>query len=247
MDRECGARLMLIGSEDDDTAFINMVESVGATVVADDHCTGSRYFWNSTEFTDQILPDIANRYIDRPACPTKDWEERTRFPHVLEMARDFKVDGALLIQQKFCDPHECDMVPLKEFLNGHDIPTLSLEFDVTVPLGPMRIRVEAFLERPDQKARPANPNRMGAWKKCRLMNWRMCSRKRPSRLCLWEHSSTMAGTCRFVSTASSPMPCASVSLGARAARCCPPFSTAPAVGTPGTNGRSYFPRHRSRR
>jgi benzoyl-CoA reductase subunit C len=146
LDRETGARLMLIGSEDDDTAFIEMVESVGATVVADDHCTGSRYFWNLTQFSDQILPDIANRYIDRPACPTKDWEERTRFPHILQMARDFRVDGALLIQQKFCDPHECDMVPLKEFLNGHDIPTLSLEFDVTVPLGPMRIRVEAFLE-----------------------------------------------------------------------------------------------------
>jgi benzoyl-CoA reductase subunit C len=145
-DRETGARLMIVGSEDDDTAFVNMVESVGATIVVDDHCTGSRYFWNETQHTGDILPDIANRYIDRPACPTKDWEDRRRFPHILQLARDFNVDGAILIQQKFCDPHECDLPPLKEYLNSHDIPTLSLEFDVTVPLGPMRIRVEAFLE-----------------------------------------------------------------------------------------------------
>ena len=145
-DRETGARLMIIGSENDDTAFVKMVESVGSTVVVDDHCTGSRYFWNSTQFTDNILQDIANRYIDRVPCPTKDWEERLRFPHILKLAQDYKVDGAILIQQKFCDPHECDMVPLKEFLNNNGYPTLFLEFDVTVPIGQFRIRVEAFLE-----------------------------------------------------------------------------------------------------
>lgn len=146
LERETGARLMLVGSEDDDTDFIRMVESVGATIVADDHCTGSRYFWNSTEFKGNILHDIANRYIDRPPCPTKDWEERTRFPHILQMCKDFKVDGVIIIQQKFCDPHECDMVPLRAYLDENGYPNLSLEFDVTVPLGPMRIRVEAFLE-----------------------------------------------------------------------------------------------------
>ncbi|MFH1373331.1 MAG: benzoyl-CoA reductase, bzd-type, subunit N [bacterium] len=146
LDRETGGRLMIIGSENDDTEFIRMVESVGATVVVDDHCTGSRYFWNLTQSTGNLLRDISDRYLDRPPCPTKDWEERRRFPHVLDLVKRFNVEGAILIQQKFCDPHECDMVPLKEYLNGHDCPTLFLEFDVTVPLGQMRIRVEAFLE-----------------------------------------------------------------------------------------------------
>ena len=146
LDHETGSRLMIVGSEDDDTEFVKMVESVGATIVSDDHCTGSRYFWNLTEFNGDIMQDIANRYVDRPPCPSKDWEERQRFPHVLQMANDFNVDGIILIQQKFCDPHECDIPVLKQYLNDNDIPTLFLEFDVTVPLGPMRIRVEAFLE-----------------------------------------------------------------------------------------------------
>jgi len=146
LERETGARLMIVGSEDDDTEFVKMVESVGATIVTDDHCTGSRYFWNLTESNGDILQDIANRYIDRPPCPTKDWEERRRFPHVLQLAKDFKIDGVILIQQKFCDPHECDMPILKNYLNENGYPSLFLEFDVTVPLGQMRIRVEAFLE-----------------------------------------------------------------------------------------------------
>ncbi|MBU1318621.1 MAG: benzoyl-CoA reductase, bzd-type, subunit N [candidate division Zixibacteria bacterium] len=146
LDRETGVRLMIVGSEDDDTEFVKMVESVGSTIVVDDHCTGSRYFWNLTEFTGNVLPDIATRYINRPPCPTKDWEERTRLPHILNLAKEFKVDGIILIQQKFCDPHEADMVPLKDYLNSNGYPTLFLEFDVTVPVGQMRIRVEAFLE-----------------------------------------------------------------------------------------------------
>jgi benzoyl-CoA reductase subunit C len=146
MDRNNGARLMIVGSENDDISFINMVESVGATIVIDDHCTGSRYFWNETIPEKDRLAAIADRYVKRPACPTKDWEERTRFPHILKLAKDFNVQGAILIQQKFCDPHECDIPMLKKYLNENDVPTLFLEFDVTVPLGPFRIRVEAFLE-----------------------------------------------------------------------------------------------------
>lgn len=140
------ARLMMIGSENDDIPFIEMVEKVGATFVVDDHCTGTRYFWNLCESQEDRMTTIAERYIRRPACPVKDWEERTRFDHILKLARDFDVQGAIIIQQKFCDPHETDMVPLRGFLDKNDIPSLMLEFDATTPIGPFRIRVEAFLE-----------------------------------------------------------------------------------------------------
>ncbi len=146
LNREDTARLMFIGSENDDIPFIEMVEKVGATVVQDDHCTGTRYFWNLCEPDEDRMKAIAERYIKRPACPAKDWEERTRFDHILRLARDWDVQGAVIIQQKFCDPHETDMVPLRKFLDENDIPNLMLEFDATNPLGPFRIRVEAFLE-----------------------------------------------------------------------------------------------------
>jgi benzoyl-CoA reductase subunit C len=146
LDRDTGVRLMIIGSENDDVEFARMVESLGATIVIDDHCTGSRYFWNEVFPNGDHLRAIADRYVDRVPCPSKDWPEWTRFRHILKLAREFSVQGALLLQQKFCDPHECDMPPLEQFLKKNDIPTLFLEFDVTVPVGQFRTRVEAFLE-----------------------------------------------------------------------------------------------------
>jgi benzoyl-CoA reductase subunit C len=146
MDRKTGSRIMFVGSENDDTDFIGMVENVGATVVVDDHCTGTRYFWNTTPEMENRIEAMAKRYVERPACPAKDHVVRTRFPHILKLAQDYNVDGVILIQQKFCDPHEADIPPLRKYLEENGFPCLFLEFDVTVPMGQFRIRVEAFLE-----------------------------------------------------------------------------------------------------
>ena len=144
--RDLGQRLMILGSENDDLPFVRMVESVGATIVADDHCTGTRYYWNQVVPQEDRLAAIAARYIDRPACPTKDWPVRTRIPHILSMAKNHEVAGAIIIQQKFCDPHECDIPAIRKELEAADFPCLFLELDVTVPIGQFKIRVEAFLE-----------------------------------------------------------------------------------------------------
>jgi len=140
-------RLMLFGSEDDDTGFVKMVEDCGSVIVVDDHCTGSRYFWNDVVLDgDDPLTAIARRYITRPACPTKDWPERRRLEHTLKLAQDWNAAGAIVIQQKFCDPHELDIPEQRRNLEKNGIKTLMLELDVTVPVGQFKIRVEAFLE-----------------------------------------------------------------------------------------------------
>jgi len=146
MEREQGVRLMTIGSENDDCGFMAMVESVGATIVIDDQCSGTRYFWNEAKHDGNPVKAIADRYCERPACPTKDYPEHTRFDHVLRLAKDYNARAAVFLQQKFCDPHEGDYPDLKRHLEDNGVPTLFLEFDITNPIGPFRIRIEAFLE-----------------------------------------------------------------------------------------------------
>lgn len=145
-DRDEGVRVMTIGSENDDCGFMAMIESVGCTIVIDDQCSGTRYFWNEARVQDDPIASIADRYCERPACPTKDYPAHTRFDHVLKLAKDYNARAAIFLQQKFCDPHEGDYPDLKKHLEANGIPTLFLEFDITNPLGPFRIRVEAFLE-----------------------------------------------------------------------------------------------------
>ena len=141
-----GARLMVVGAGNDDTNLIRNIESWGANIVIDDHCAGSRYFWNEVVPAADRLRSIADRYIQKPPCPIKDYPERRRIPHILELAREFKVKGAVLIQQKRCEPHEYDMPVIESTFNQNKIPTLMLEVDNDTSFEQMRTRVEAFLE-----------------------------------------------------------------------------------------------------
>lgn len=153
LDRDPGKRIMLVGSENDDIEYLNLVEtlgereSIGCTVVIEEHCTTTRAFWNEVDTAiDDPLTAIADRYVTRTPCPTKDWPERSRFNTILNFAQEWNVDGIICIQQKFCDPHECDMPELRKFLEKNGFPTYFLEFDVTLAAGPFAIRTEAFLE-----------------------------------------------------------------------------------------------------
>ncbi|MEE8472461.1 MAG: 2-hydroxyacyl-CoA dehydratase [Dehalococcoidia bacterium] len=142
-----GVRLMLIGSENDDVEMVRLVESLGGSVVVDDHCTGSRYFWNEVSPGEDRLGAIAARYIDKPPCPVKDWEARRRLDYISGLARDYGVEGALVIQQKFCDPHEFDIpIIISHLKETANIPSLFLEVDITLPAGQFTTRIEAFLE-----------------------------------------------------------------------------------------------------
>ena len=144
---EPGERLMILGSEDDDTEFVAMVEDLGARFVIDDHCTGTRYFNTLVNTNGDVLKSIAERYVKRIPCPSKDWPQRTRLDHIIKLAKEYDVQGAIIMQMKFCDPHELDTVVIKETLEKDlGIQTLFLEFDVTVPIGQFKTRVEAFLE-----------------------------------------------------------------------------------------------------
>lgn len=146
VEKDSKVRLMILGSENDDTEFLQMVESLGAIFVVDDHCTGSRYFWNEVTPNQNPLEAIASRYVERVPCPSKDWPERTRMEHIKKLAQDWEVQGAIVIQQKFCDPHELDIPATIESLKQIGIPAQFLELDVTVPVGQFKTRVEAFLE-----------------------------------------------------------------------------------------------------
>jgi len=144
--KEPGVRLMHIGSVCDDIEVFKLTESLGGIFVIDDQCTGSRYFWNEVMAEPDRLSAIAARYLARPPCPQKDSELRLRSHHILKLAQDFNVQGAILIQQKFCDPHEFDNQALRLLLKDNNIPSLFLELDITNPAGQFRTRIEAFLE-----------------------------------------------------------------------------------------------------
>ena len=95
LDREAGTRLMIVGSEDDDREFTEMVEqrmNLPATFVIEDHCVGSRYFWNEVISEEDKLMALSRRYLDRAPRPSKDWPMRQRFAFIFDLIKEYKVE-----------------------------------------------------------------------------------------------------------------------------------------------------------
>lgn len=143
---EQGLRLMLTGSENDDIDFIKLVENYGGKVVIDDLCTGSKSFWSNTTLKGDPIVDLANCYLNISPCSPKNVGERAGFRHTLNLAREFNVQGVIQTIQKFCDTYQFDFPAFEALFKEAGLPILPLEFDVTLPSGQIKNRVEAFLE-----------------------------------------------------------------------------------------------------
>ncbi len=140
-------RLLLVGSEMDDPAYVQMIEEMGGLVVADDLCTSSKYFWNLTEETADPLLAIARRYLTRPECPRMR-PASNRLRHMGDLIQSYRVDAVVLEVIKFCNLYGEDSTIVRNYLRQMGIPLLQLSREYNVgAVGQMRTRVEAFFER----------------------------------------------------------------------------------------------------
>ncbi len=143
---EPGVRILVSGSVIYDPEVLRMIEDSGALIVADDLCTGTRYFWDLVNTNSSPLVGIADRYYERIPCPCN-YPPEKRLEHIMTLVKDYDVEAVIFTLQKFCDPHLFDMPFMEEKLKEAEIPSLRLETEhVTAPLGPLKTRIEAFLE-----------------------------------------------------------------------------------------------------
>ena len=139
-------RLLVSGGMLDSPEFMASVESLGAWVVGDELCAGSRYFWNLVDTSLEPIEALAKRYLSHPPCARmRPFETRMNF--VQEMVQEFKADGVISEAIKFCDIYGHDKPLVKEKLEAAGIPVLELDLEYGMGgLGQIRTRVEAFLE-----------------------------------------------------------------------------------------------------
>jgi benzoyl-CoA reductase/2-hydroxyglutaryl-CoA dehydratase subunit BcrC/BadD/HgdB len=154
-----GVRLLLHGPEIDDPMLYELIEDVGANVVADDTCLGSRSFWYDVEETPDPLDGLTDRYLSKMYCPktirgqgeggwsTREADLEERFGHIRDFARDYDAKGAILYIMRFCDDHQYDVPDLRDYLEREGFPVLHIESDYTLAaLGALRTRLQAFVE-----------------------------------------------------------------------------------------------------
>ncbi len=123
-----GPRIMLVGTEVHDADIIKAIEEAGVRVVADELCTGTRLVWENVDESGEPLAAIARRYLTGINCPVKR-PVNGRMAHMETIAEEYKVDGALVLHPRHCDPNEWDMPYIQEKLKQKNIPLVKVELD----------------------------------------------------------------------------------------------------------------------
>ena len=149
------ARIMVVGAQVDNVAFIDLIEDSGAWVVADDLCPGAREFFSYVDATDDPMDGIAERYLRKIKCGRTyrqmkgNYQEylEDRFGHMGQMIEDFDVDGVVLYIYKYCDPFGFEVPQIKSYIESRGTPVLYLEDEYSMStIGRLRTRIQAFLE-----------------------------------------------------------------------------------------------------
>ena len=150
-------RVAVVGSEIDDPNLIKLVESCGALVVADRFCYGSFPGRQEIALTQQedALTQVCRWYLQNTECPRQSALHRVKYrnDHVAQLVREFKADGAIYEQMKFCTYWSYERVIANQIMpRDYGIQILSIDRPYIVgQSGQLRTRVQAFVESIEMK------------------------------------------------------------------------------------------------
>lgn len=153
-------RILVWGGSIDEAPLTELIEDLNANLVMDDNCVGSRNYFPDVKITDDPLDGLAYRYLVELVPPRtfkeavvgetrKDYmaDLESRFGYLRDYVKEWKVNGAILLLVRYCDPHAYELVNVRDYLDSLGIPNTYIEHDYTEGgLGPLKTRVQAFLE-----------------------------------------------------------------------------------------------------
>ena len=146
------ARVVVVGSELDDYAFSEILEQCRCYVAADRYCFGAFPGRQQIPLSDDepVLDQICRFYLETNQCPRFMSQEkiRERRNTVKRLVEEYRADGILYEQAKFCDfwgyERTLNAVVMRE---EYGIPTLGIDREYVVRgSGQLSTRIQAFME-----------------------------------------------------------------------------------------------------
>ena len=146
--RDASIRLIVSGSPCDQPEWeiLDLIEELGAIVVNDDLYVGRRYFATKVSETIPPIEALAEHYMNDVPCPTKHSQDRKYAEHLSKLAKESKAQGVIILMVKYCEPYSFAYPVVKAALARPGIPHLLIEMEPPASLGPIRTRLEAFIE-----------------------------------------------------------------------------------------------------
>ena len=152
-EKDWRCKILLVGSEVDDSSFIKLIEDNGAMVACDRFCFGS--YPGRTEIVlndeEDALTQVCRHYIQHCQCPRMMNQEKvySRKQYVAALPAEHDIDVIIYQQVKFCDPWAYErMLGSSMLIHDYGYPVLSIDrpYNSSSSAGQLRTRVQAFVE-----------------------------------------------------------------------------------------------------
>ena len=146
------ARVAIVGSEIDDPSLTKLIEDVGALVVSDRYCFGSKPGREVIELKDDepALEQICRHYMEVSECARYISDEKVlqRRETADRLAKEFNAEGIIYEQMKYCDYWGFERALVSHIMHDeYGWPVLSIDrLYNNGNSGQLRTRVQAFVE-----------------------------------------------------------------------------------------------------
>jgi benzoyl-CoA reductase/2-hydroxyglutaryl-CoA dehydratase subunit BcrC/BadD/HgdB len=140
-------RLMVIGSDLHNANQMAALEALDAVVVVDEMDIGIRRAWGQVDTQLPPMEALARYYVLGRPVDKHHWVSDGRLEFIGELAKQYKVDGVVSQDVRFCTYNGWDRFDLKQQMQERGIPFLQFDLEYGHPAGAQaKIRGDAFIE-----------------------------------------------------------------------------------------------------
>jgi len=138
--------VLVSGSLIERPEVMDMIESSGGRIVADDLCNGLRQIFPTDGKGETPMDRLIHRTLNRFPCPSRS-RATDRGRRLLDILTQSRAKGIIFLIQKFCTPHLADIPILSELLKAKGYPAIVIEMDESWKMeGQVKTRLEGFFE-----------------------------------------------------------------------------------------------------
>lgn len=139
-------RLLVAGNTFEEIGLLQALEESGAEVVIDDLDVGTRYYGAPVDESAEPFRALAERYLRKVLCACKH-PAQARVERMLELAKQYRAKGTVMVIQKYCDTHLYDRPWIESRLKEEKMPVLVIDHSDTGWVGgKFKTMVQAFIE-----------------------------------------------------------------------------------------------------
>ena len=131
----------------DNPNLLSIFDENNIQIVGDDIAHESRQYRTDIKPAETALDGLAVKFSEMDNCSVLYDVDKKRADYIINMAKDKKANGVIILMTKFCDPEEFDYVIIKRACDQAEIPCLQIEVDrQMINYGQAKTLIQTFKE-----------------------------------------------------------------------------------------------------